>query len=179
MKIVLNSLNLALPGLPFQWLYIFFGGQQLKNTCIGYQVLDLNIGVLTRIWKSLYAQNYPRNSFELKIGLAHKSSAQECYESLFVEAYLPILRLTFSFLQNEAKLRRSECLSSIIATLISYCNPIKLLHHITIQLQKQNLWILPIQYFFWDFKFGSCTCILYPLDLNLRFHILRLRTQNS
>ena len=89
--------------------------------------MDLNIGVLTRIWKSLYAQNYPRNSFELKIGLAHKSSAQECYESLFVEAYLPILRLTFSFLQNEAKLRRSECLSSIIATLISYCNPIKLL----------------------------------------------------
>ena len=117
--------------------------------------MDLNIGVLTRIWKSLYAQNYPRNSSELKIGLAHKSSAQECYESLFVEAYLPISRLTFSFLQNEGKLRRSECLTSIIATLISYCNPIKLLHHITIQLQKQNLWILPIQYFFGILSSGT------------------------
>ena len=31
--------------------------------------------------------------------------------------------------------------------------------------------------FFGDFKFGNCTCILYPLDLNLRFHILRLGTQ--
>ena len=126
MKIVLNSLNLALPGLPFQWLYnFFFGGQQLKKHLHRIPSFDLNIGVLTRIWKSLYAQNYPRNSSELKIGLAHKSSAQECYESLFVEAYLPISRLTFSFLQNEGKLRRLECLTSIIATLISYCNPIK------------------------------------------------------
>ena len=31
MKIVLNSLNLALPGLPFQWLYIFFRRTTVKK----------------------------------------------------------------------------------------------------------------------------------------------------
>ena len=95
---------------------------QQHLTSFVFEGHDSDPQIYTQYYSGL---NYPRNSFELKIGLAHKSSAQECYESLFVEAYLPISRLTFPFLQNEGKLTRSECLTSIIATLISYCNPIK------------------------------------------------------